>query len=235
MTNKAAQNPLVDELARMTRTLGDPARDCVLPGEGNTSARIDENTFWIKASGTNLAQAEAASFLRVRIDRLLEILNGPTLSVQEMRRQLATAKVDPQAPGSPSIETATHALCFALSEATIIGHTHPTVVNAILCAQDGEVAFSKTIAAAEAVVCGKPLFVPYAPMGQALARAVRDRLWKYTTQFGHPPQVILLQNHGLVALGNTPQQVLDITAMMIKTSRILLGTHAFGGPHFIAE
>jgi len=42
---------LLEELVEMSRKLGEPAADCVILGEGNTSARIDEETFWVKASG----------------------------------------------------------------------------------------------------------------------------------------------------------------------------------------
>jgi ribulose-5-phosphate 4-epimerase/fuculose-1-phosphate aldolase len=44
---------------------------------------------------------------------------------------------------------------------------------------------------------------------------------------------MLLQNHGLVALGSSPQEVMDITEMMVKTARILMNTYALGGPHFV--
>jgi rhamnulose-1-phosphate aldolase len=47
--------------------------------------------------------------------------------------------------------------------------------------------------------------------------------------------VILVQNHGLVVLGGSAQRVLDITAMAVKATRILLGTFAAGGPHFMSE
>ncbi len=42
-----------------------------------------------------------------------------------------------------------------------------------------------------------------------------------------------MQNHGLIALGRTAQQVENITAMAVKTARVLLGTYVLGGPHFL--
>ena len=42
-----------------------------------------------------------------------------------------------------------------------------------------------------------------------------------------------MQNHGLIALGASPQEVDHITAMYVKTCRVLLGTYALGGPHFM--
>jgi rhamnose utilization protein RhaD (predicted bifunctional aldolase and dehydrogenase) len=224
---------LLEQLIAMTRALGEPTRDYVIQGEGNTSVRIDENTFWIKASGADPVSEDAQSFLRVRLGDVLQIIDEPPMPEEKVRARLIAAKIDPDAPGCPSIETATHALCLSLGEATFVGHTHPTPVNAILCARDAEAAFAGSTYGHEAQVCGKPLFVPYAPVGQPLARVVRDGLQAYKDQHGKPPRVILLQNHGLVALGRTPEEVLYITALMVKTARILLGTRAWGGPHFV--
>jgi len=103
----------------------------------------------------------------------------------------------------------------------------------ILKPHNFKAAFAGHIFPAEALVCGDPLFVPYAPPGQPLAWAVREGLLAYNDQYGQSPRVILLQNHGMVALAPTPQAVLDITAMMVKAARTLLGTFALGGPRFI--
>jgi ribulose-5-phosphate 4-epimerase/fuculose-1-phosphate aldolase len=42
-----------------------------------------------------------------------------------------------------------------------------------------------------------------------------------------------MQNHGLIALGRTAQEVEDITAMAVKAARVLLGTYVLGGPHLL--
>jgi ribulose-5-phosphate 4-epimerase/fuculose-1-phosphate aldolase len=47
--------------------------------------------------------------------------------------------------------------------------------------------------------------------------------------------VIYLQNHGLFALGSSPAEVLQVTAMAAKTARIMLGTFAAAGPHYLRE
>ena len=42
------------QLVTMSGNLGDPANDYVILGEGNSSAIVDENSFWVKASGTSM-------------------------------------------------------------------------------------------------------------------------------------------------------------------------------------
>ena len=66
-----------------------------------------------------------------------------------------------------------------------------------------------------------------------LARAVRDAFRRYHEEWGQPPKVVLMQNHGLIALGASANEVDSITAMYVKTCRILAGSYAFGGPHFM--
>ena len=54
-------------------------------------------------------------------------------------------------------------------------------------------------------------------------------------EFGEAPKVILLQNHGLIALGQTPTEVLNITAMCVKAAGIFGGACALGEPVFMSQ
>jgi rhamnose utilization protein RhaD (predicted bifunctional aldolase and dehydrogenase) len=217
----------------MTRSLGERERDYVILSEGNTSVRADDDTFWVKTSGSRMPEVDAGSFVRVHMKQVLALLDASPLPEQTFRRRLAAAAVGPDAIKSPSIESALHALCLTLGNATFVGHTHPTAINSILCARDAETALTRSIFPAESLVCGKPLFVPFLPPGQSLAWGVEAALQAYIDGRRKPPCAILLQNHGLVALGSTPQEVLDITEMMVKAARILVNTYALGGPHFV--
>jgi ribulose-5-phosphate 4-epimerase/fuculose-1-phosphate aldolase len=58
---------------------------------------------------------------------------------------------------------------------------------------------------------------------------------EYLDHYGDTPRIIIMQNHGFIALGQTSQEVLDITAMATKTARVLMGTYIFGGPNFLSE
>ena len=45
-------NPVLEQLVSLSNTLGQPEMDYAILGEGNTSARADEATFYVKCSGT---------------------------------------------------------------------------------------------------------------------------------------------------------------------------------------
>jgi rhamnose utilization protein RhaD (predicted bifunctional aldolase and dehydrogenase) len=77
--------------------------------------------------------------------------------------------------------------------------------------------------------------VPYIDPGLELARVVRSSLSAYVTKHGSAPKVILLENHGPVALGASDKEVLNILLMLDKWARILINTLSIGGPRFLPE
>ena len=52
---------------------------------------------------------------------------------------------------------------------------------------------------------------------------------------GEAPKVILLQNHGLIVLGMTVQEILNVTAMCVKAAGIFLGACTAGEPVFMSK
>jgi rhamnose utilization protein RhaD (predicted bifunctional aldolase and dehydrogenase) len=226
---------ILQQLITMSRNLGMPEKDYVIMGEGNTSARVDEATYWIKASGSQLHQIQAESFVQVEMDQVLSILDEPALSDADMAQRLAAAQVDPTVQARPSIEAAFHALALSICGAKFVGHTHPTPLNMILCSQHVLQAIRGRLFPEEVTYCGPaPAFVPYGDPGIALACKMRDILRRHLDDYGEPAKVVYIQNHGLVALGQTPHEVEYITAMCVKVARVLWGTYALGGPHFMS-
>jgi rhamnose utilization protein RhaD (predicted bifunctional aldolase and dehydrogenase) len=229
-----SEDTILQQLVAMSNRLGDPALDYVILGEGNTSARADADTFWVKASGTELRTIDRAGFVRVRFDRVLALLDEGDLDDDAIKEGLEAAKVDPTVAARPSVETVLHALALQLEEVNFVGHTHPTAVNTLLCSQRAEEAVSGRLFPDHIVYCGPAsVYVPYTDPGLPLARRVRNSIGRYIDAHHESPKVILMQNHGLIALGRTAQEVEDITAMAVKAARVLLSTYALGGPHFL--
>ena len=228
-------NDTLTELIAMSRTLGNPALGYAILGEGNSSAYIDGETFWVKASGAEMRAIEAGGFVQVRYDGVLAMLASDSLSDADVRAMLRAARLDPDAKAHPSVETVLHALVLKLEDVNFVGHTHPTAVNAILCSQKAEEAIAGRLFPDEIVYCGPaPVYVPYTDPGVPLARAVRDAITRYLDEYRESPKVVLMQNHGLIALGKTASEVENITAMYVKTAQVILGAYALGGPHFMS-
>jgi len=226
---------ILDQLVAMSRRLGAPERNLALLGEGNTSARADDAGFFVKASGTQLGTADRDAFVEVRFDGVLKMLEAGDLSDAEIIDQLNAARVDPKAQRRPSIETVLHAHLLRLEGVSFVGHTHPISVLSLLCAKGGRQAISGRIFPDEIVCCGaEPVYIEFTEPGIPLARATRDAVDAYIAQHGIRPKALLLENHGLFALGATPSEVEAITLMWDKTARVLAGTQAFGGPRYLS-
>jgi rhamnose utilization protein RhaD (predicted bifunctional aldolase and dehydrogenase) len=174
----------------------------------------------------------------------MAMLDVSDLTDAQVKRRLSEAKVDsatglqpaPDDGVQPSVETVLHAICLSLEGVNFVGHTHPTAVNALTCSAAFETAVSGRIFPDEIVLCGPAsVVVPYTDPGVPLARQVRSLIDQYLDEYREVPKVILMQNHGLIALGRTAQQVENITAMAVKAARVLLGTYALGGPRFMTH
>lgn len=230
-----SQNTVLDQLVGLTRRLGEPANDYAILGEGNTSAGVDEETFFVKASGATLHGIGPDGFVHVRRAPVMAMLDAERLTDDAVRDRLMAACVEEGAP-RPSVETLFHAYFLSLPGVRFVGHTHPTPVNAILCARDGQKLLQGRIFPDEIVCCGiAPAWIPYTDPGQPLAREIRQQVEAYRAEYRLYPRILLMENHGLIALGDTPQAVESATAMFVKTCRILLSTAALGGPRFLSE
>jgi rhamnose utilization protein RhaD (predicted bifunctional aldolase and dehydrogenase) len=222
------------QLVEMSHTLGDPEWDCAILGEGNTSAKVDDETFYVKASGTQLGTMKPSDFVEVQTAVALTLLEKGSATDAEIKDILQAAVVGDTGL-RPSVETVMHALLLGLPGVSFVGHTHPTAVNAVMCSAAAEEAVSGRLFPDEIVCCGPaPVYVPWTEPGPPLARKIRDLINAYIDERGYRPKTMLMQNHGLVALGSTVDEVLSITSMAVKTFRILLGAYAMGGPTFMA-
>jgi rhamnose utilization protein RhaD (predicted bifunctional aldolase and dehydrogenase) len=215
--------------------LGLPSEDCAILGEGNTSARAELGTFWIKASGACLAQLSIGECLLVRASQLLEVLELAHVTDDDLLQRMLESRVQPRGERRPSIETVLHAVLMAADPSVqFIAHTHPTAINAITCSKLFAEALAGRLFPDEVVVCGEePLLVPYADPGVPLARELRESVGSYCKQRGRAPRTIYLQNHGLIATGATAQEVVNTTRMAVKAARIRIGSFAMGGPRYL--
>jgi rhamnose utilization protein RhaD (predicted bifunctional aldolase and dehydrogenase) len=118
-----------------------------------------------------------------------------------------------------SIETLVHVVALAAG-ATWVAHTHPTAVVGLLAVRQAEELWSAPLFPDEAVVLGEPVWVPYAAPGIALGNAVHAAVRERLDRDGAPPRLVLLGNHGIVALGATATEVETITTMAVKAARV---------------
>lgn len=224
---------ILEELIKLSHQIGREDRGLAILGEGNTSADLGDGTFLVKASGSQLGAIDAAGFTRAQLAPVLAAVDQPEITDAEVRATLEECRADPAAR-LPSVETFLHALCLSEGGARWVGHAHPVSVLRILCSELGARPFLQHIFPDAIVVCGRHLaVVPYVDPGLHLAVAVRTALREFQATHGAPPKVILMENHGPVALGQSSREVLNILLMLDKWAHILAGTLAISRPAYL--
>jgi rhamnose utilization protein RhaD (predicted bifunctional aldolase and dehydrogenase) len=185
----------LQELAEISRLYG-ANPDYVIAGGGNTSFK-DKDFLYIKASGTSLADSRPGDFVKMDRAALARIWKKTYPSDADAREAAVLADMmAARAPGEenkrPSVETLLHdILPFAF-----VVHTHPSLVNGVTCAQNGE-------ASVRELFTGGSLWIPSTNPGYILSRVVKDAMDRYRAEKGKAPDSIFLQNHGIFAGADT--------------------------------
>jgi rhamnose utilization protein RhaD (predicted bifunctional aldolase and dehydrogenase) len=223
----------LDELLQLSRELGREDRQFAILGEGNTSAKLNAEQFAVKASGSRLATLTEADVTICRSEPILALLEKKTMADELLDAALMGARVRGQGK-KPSIEAVFHAWLLTLPDVQFVGHCHSLTANQILCSPRARDFAERRLFPDEVVYCGPAsVFVPYADPGLTLAREIRDRTNAFIQAQGCVPKLILLQNHGIIALGATTQAVLACTLMAAKSAAVFMGAAAMGGPNFL--
>lgn len=163
--------------------------DFVLAGGGNTSVK-DHDTMYVKASGQRLADIQPDGFVALNLAGLFAITekeypaDGQTAEAEVLADMLAARM--PGENGRPSVESLLH----ALFPQKFVVHLHPSMLNGLTCASDGE-------GAAFCYLGEDGVWLDATKPGYTLAIAARKKLNHVYQRRGIYPSVLLLQNHGV--------------------------------------
>jgi rhamnose utilization protein RhaD (predicted bifunctional aldolase and dehydrogenase) len=226
----------LSELLNLSHGLGREERKLAILGEGNTSARISDQTFVVKASGSNLATLSESGVSECAFEKILPLLAAGEMSDLAVDEALFDARVSSSAK-KPSVEAIFHGYLLTLPGVNFVGHTHPIAVNGLLCSKHAHAFAKRRLFPDEIVCCGvESVFVPYTDPGLKLSRAIKFAVEEFIARLSRPPRVILLENHGLIALGASPEAVLAATLMAVKAAEIFAIAAAISGePQFLTS
>jgi rhamnose utilization protein RhaD (predicted bifunctional aldolase and dehydrogenase) len=191
----------IQALIEISRHYGnDPA--FVIAGGGNTSLK-EKGKLFIKASGVSLASIDKEGFAVMSRERLSfmedkQYSKDPVRREEEVKADLKQAIIRPEHL-RPSVETSLHNL---IDHAYVI-HTHPTLVNAVLCANDAQKEVEERFGTGA-------LYVEYTDPGYILFKKLQAKIRTYRLNHGIAPKIIFLQNHGVFVGANSTQEVKDI-------------------------
>jgi len=195
-------------LINLSRKYGsDP--EFVLGGGGNTSFK-QGNKMYVKASGNALGDISREGFVGIDLPALNKIWkteypSDPAEREERALKDLMDARLPEDRDKRPSVETLMHGLI----PETYIAHTHPALINGVTCARKG----AETV---RDLFSGRAAWVPLVNPGYVLANKVREVTHTFEEETGRFPRLIFLQNHGVVAGSRTPEEVEELTDLVVR-------------------
>ena len=198
----------LDDFTRIATSVGARA-DYVQGGGGNTSAKLDGGLMAIKASGyclKDIREDKAYAVLNYAKLRAFYNENNPADFDDVEKAGSAKAKeytlsIEGLDQLRPSVEAGFHSLLD-----TYVAHSHSVYANLAACSKECLAIVGEALRDAD-YTWG---FVPYTDPGARLTFSIRDELARVEKETGRRPAVIFMENHGLIAHHDDPDECLRI-------------------------
>lgn len=200
------QKPL-SEFTRMSVDAG-KCSDYIQGGGGNTSCKLDERQMAIKASGFQLSQiTPEQAYAVVDYQKLRDFYQKTDpKTLEEVEKdgsavaKAATREIEGLKALRPSVEAGFHAILD-----TFVLHSHAVYANLLTCSVEGPQLAGQVMATIQRNFA----FVPYINPGAQLTFAIQSARQAAAID-GVQPNIIFLQNHGVIVTGPTAQYCLDL-------------------------
>jgi rhamnose utilization protein RhaD (predicted bifunctional aldolase and dehydrogenase) len=226
---------ILQDLLTLSHEVGREDRGFAILGEGNTSARLSDESYLVKASGTCLGTLREEDLVECKLKPIVALLEEEGLTDTQVDEALLAARLDPKAK-KPSVEAVFHGWACSLPGVNYVGHSHPITVNQVLCSPRAR-DFAEHRMFPDEIVCGgiASVFIPLTDPGLKLAKTIKRETEAFVKKHDRLPRVILMQNHGFIALGGTWQSVLAAMMMTEKAAKVFVGAASLGGPVFLSD
>ena len=203
-----ANQTALENFARVSGAVGARA-DYVQGGGGNTSVKLTGGLMAIKASGYCLKDiTPVKAYAVLDYAGLREFYYGSNPADFEDVEKSGSAKAKEMTKTiegldalRPSVEAGFHSLLD-----TFVAHSHSVYANLAACSKECLAIVGKALAGAD-YSWG---FVPYTDPGARLTFSIRDELARVEKETGKRPAVIFMENHGLIAHHDDPDECLRI-------------------------
>jgi rhamnulose-1-phosphate aldolase/alcohol dehydrogenase len=191
-----ASGSVLEALVHRSHLLG-ADRSVANQGGGNTSSKgtivdhagREQRVLWVKGSGTDLASITEAGFPALRLDEILPLRERESMDDATMVDYLLRSGLTPNQP-RPSIETLLHAFIPAAH----VDHTHPDAIIALTSSPDGR-------RLAEEAFGNEAVWLDYQRPGFDMSKRIAGLL-----DANPSARAVLLEKHGLVTWGETPEE-----------------------------
>jgi rhamnose utilization protein RhaD (predicted bifunctional aldolase and dehydrogenase) len=195
-------------MQRISNYCGDRV-DYVQGGGGNTSVKFDARMMAIKASGYTLKETKAdKGYVTVDYQKIKKYYNdvdteaGKDFEKESLEVNMnSIVLLDGMEERRPSVEVGMHSFL----ERCVI-HTHAVYANIVCCCGESRQLAKEIFADAGFGY----VFVPYIDPGFRLTLAVRDAAKNYSDENCSMPDVIFMENHGVITTSDDAQEAMEL-------------------------
>ncbi len=196
------------DLERISQAVGN-SPDLVQGGGGNTSVKLDDTRMAVKASGYKLKEiTPTEGYVVVHYKNIREYHQNVDLSedrdYEKESGEFVRANIIPMEglkPLRPSVEAGFHSILMKH-----VIHTHPVYANMICCCKHGKELADRIFASKEYGF----VWIPYINPGFMLTLSMLQEVSAYKQEQGKFPQVIFMENHGLVVTADTADAAISL-------------------------
>ncbi len=184
-------------------------KEYVIAGGGNTSYKNDQ-FLWVKGSGASLADINMDGFVQLDRNKLNLITTNKyskntSVREQQVKDDLYKSIVFPEKNVRPSVESSLHDII----QYSFVIHTHPTLVNGMLCSKNGKAAVSELFG-------NDALFIEYTDPGYILFKKVENDLFHFRKKHKTDPHIIFLENHGVFVSADSVDEIKSLYKLIEK-------------------
>ena len=223
-------DPLINDFIELARLLGEHPARLAIWEEGALALKVNGAHFVVTRRGASLATLERDDLVYLDHAKMIELAAADAVSAED----LAAARMDPEEGPMPCLNALLFAHLLSLEGVRFAAHIHPPVVDQITASPrarqfaDRRTLFNETFALGAA-----SLLVPYTDAGLPLAREMQRKLLLWRDRYKSVPRVILIQNNGVIVLGNKSREIVRTIELLIKYAEVFVGASVLGGPVFL--
>jgi ribulose-5-phosphate 4-epimerase/fuculose-1-phosphate aldolase len=224
-------DPLINEILTLGQSLGRHPARLILAEEGSLASRITHSRIAVTRRRAHLAELEAADFVHFDLQRINEV----TAQDPVLPEDIAAAQLHAENGAEPHEDVTLFSWLLALDPAYRIAvHIHPVMVDQITASPRARQFADRRTVHNEVLALGPAsLLVNYADPGLGLTREIQKKMILWRDRNKSVPRVILVQNHGVILMGESGLALLRSIDALLKYAELFAGASLLGGPVFL--
>ncbi len=198
----------LEELEMISQAVGN-SPDLVQGGGGNTSVKLDDKRMAVKASGFKLKDiTPTEGFVVVHYQNIRKYYEQVDITeekdFEKESSQYVRENIVPM-EGIESLRPSVEAGFHSLLEKYVI-HSHSVYANMVCCSKNGRALADEIFHDAR---FGR-IWIPYINPGFSLTLAIKKEISQYISVHHQFPQVIFMENHGLVVTAESAFECIEL-------------------------